>query len=142
MASTTVALVYSAATGRLRWWLVPDDDSQIASFQSSNAGEAVVVVSRTQYENAGGVVGLQALVNAASGKSPVIEDRYVDIDAGGNVALVAFACPNCGDAPAAGFTRVLHATATPGSFFVGSTCFTPRIRARKRGRYRRLRQPN
>ena len=91
MASTTVGLIYSASTGRLRWWIVPDDDSQIAAFVSPNPGEAALIVSQAQYQAAANVAGLQALVNAASGKAPGTEDRYVDIDAGGNVAAVSFA---------------------------------------------------
>ena len=139
MASTTVGLIYSASTGRLRWWIVPNNDSQIAGFVSPNPGEAALIVSIDQYQAAGDVAGLQALVNAASGKAPVAEDRYVDIDAGGNIVAVTFACPSCGDAVAEGLSRVRHASAVLGGFFVGSSYFVGRTKERqlRRRRFRR-----
>jgi hypothetical protein len=128
MASTKVGLVYSATTGRLRWWIVPDDDSQITSFVSPNPGEAVLIISRGQYQAAEDVAGLQTHVNAASGKAPLAEDRYIDIDAGGNVVAVTFACPDCGDVAAPGLSRVNHGSAAPGGFFVGPSYFLGRAK--------------
>jgi len=139
MASTTVGLIYSASTGRLRWWVIPDDDSQIANFVSPNPGEAALIVSQAQYQAAANVAGLQALVNAVSGKAPDAEDRYVDIDAGGNIAAVSFACPNCGDVAPSGVSRVQHANAEPGGFFVGSSYFAGRSAGGSKERLKRRR---
>ena len=82
MVAATVGLFYSATTGRLRWWMVPDSDQQLASFLSPNPGEAKLIISRDQYLTAGGPAGLQALVNTTSGQSTTTEDRFVDVDDG------------------------------------------------------------
>lgn len=128
MSSTAVALVYSSSTGRLRSWIVPGDDSQLHGFVPANRGEAVLVITREQYDAAADLFSLQALINFVTGKSPSNEDRYADIDAGGNVVSVLYACPNCGDAPSDGLTRIQHNTVPAGAFFVESSYFVHQTR--------------
>jgi len=97
MPVSTVALIFSGDTGRLRSWIVPDDDAQIAAYVSPNPGESVLVIPLDQYSAAAGLEALQAIVNAATGKSPGGADRYIMVDAGGNVGHALFASPACGD---------------------------------------------
>lgn len=129
MTSSVVALIYSADTGRLREWVVPDDDSEIIPYSPPNppprSGLAVLVITRDQYVEAGDLNGLQGLINNVTGKTPETDDRYILVDAGENVAHVAFACPLCGDVAPPGLEMRKHPAATLGAFFVGSSWFAP-----------------
>lgn len=140
MAATQIALVYSTSTGRLRSWIVPDEDSELDGFVPANPGEASLVITREQYDAGSDLAGLQGLINTVTGKSPINEDRYADIDAGGNVVNVLHACPNCGDVPPSGITRMQHDTVPRGAFFIGASYFVPQGRVPKQLRVKRHRK--
>lgn len=108
MAATQVGLYYSVATGRLRWVLIPDDDSQLIA--SNNPGEALLAVSQAQYQTAPDNAGLQAIINAKRGAAPSA-DRYVLIDGASKIVNFGFLDPSCGDAAPVGMQIVQHDTA-------------------------------
>lgn len=114
MASTTVGLVYSAATGRLRSIVIPDNDFELTGRQI-HSGEAMVIITKTQFLAAGnGTAGLQSLVNAVTGLSPDTSDRAVMLDSLGFVRWVGFICTACGDVPHQNFSFEFHPKANIG----------------------------
>jgi len=102
--STQVGLFYSTATGRLRWFLVPDDDSELSA-PIANAGESLLVVTRAQLTAAGGPDGLQALIDAHTGSSPS-GDMFAALDTAGTVVAVHYLDAACGDVAHPGTTLV------------------------------------
>jgi hypothetical protein len=116
MAASTVGLIYSRATGRLRSVVVPDTDEQINNYVP-NPGEAVLIIAAAQYQTAGaGIAGLQSLVNAQTGLSPATADRGAMVDATGFVQSMHFVDAACGDVAFPGLTLELHPTAQVGWF--------------------------
>jgi hypothetical protein len=108
-----VGYYYCPHSGRLRWILVPDHESEI---QLNNTGEHLLIVSRTDYEAAAriGPAAHQALVNAHTSKAPGDDDRHVKIHAAtGAVIAVMYAHPCCGDPiiDPDGHFLIKHATA-------------------------------
>lgn len=140
MPASTVALIFSASTGRLRSWIVPDNDEEIAGYSSPNPGESVLIITLSEYTAAAGVFELQALLNISTGKSPETDDRHIMIDAGGNVGHALFACVACGDSAFPGYEMRQHGAAPVGAFFIDATRWFPPPSKRRviGGRRRRI----
>jgi hypothetical protein len=118
MPASSVALIYSANTGRLRWFVNPDNDSDLARI-TPLPGEAMLTISLAQYLSAGsGLGGLQALVNSHTGSTPA-NDRYAVVDGGGNVVSALFVDPLIDRTPLPGQNFVAHSTAPPGAIYLG-----------------------
>jgi hypothetical protein len=140
MPASFVALIFSADTGRLRSWIVPDDDNEVAAYIPPNPGESALIITIEEYAAASDLSRLQELVNAATGKSPDTDDRYIMVDAGGNVGHALFACPACGDDAFPGYEMRPHANAPVGAFFIdGIRWFPPPALRRAIGGRRRRR---
>ena len=111
----SAAIIYSAATGRVRRIIVPSGNVP------THSGELVVTVTDAQYQAFAGNNQIQAFVNTLTGKSPS-GDRYVSVDANNNVLGAFIADPLCGDvAPQVGATFTAHATANSGDLLWGGT---------------------
>lgn len=92
MASTKFAIIYSKATGRIRWYLRSDDDSD---HQTINLlpGEALMELPNELWNNH---IALQEHVNKHTGKVPK-DDRYAIVHPNGDVVGAILADPKCGD---------------------------------------------
>jgi hypothetical protein len=110
MAATTVGVIYSGTTGRIRSVVIPDFDSQLIN-RALGKGEAIQIVSSATYSSLS-LDGLQSFLEGITGLSPT-SDRYVSIDASGNVIDIHIADPvGCADlSPYAGCSLTAHATA-------------------------------
>jgi hypothetical protein len=107
MAQTLVGLGFSTATGRLRFVVVPTDDSQIAAH--GTAGITVLSITNAQYAAAPDHAALQALVNTARGSAPV-NDRVIYLASTGVVVAWGYFDAACGDTVPAGQVLAHHAT--------------------------------
>jgi len=128
MTALLFGTIYSTATGQIRRYYYPTDDSQIATYPLL-PGEAIVSVSRGPYPNA---AAWQAAVNTAvtnaAGKVPG-DPRCAVIDATGHVVSVVLADPSIDSIP--GMTLVNTTVAnvdwtwTIGGGFVGPAPINP-----------------
>lgn len=117
MASTTVGLVYSNATGRIRQIVIPDNDAELSSLVMG-AGQSIHVMSAAAYAGQS-LEQLQATLSSITGVTPT-NDRYVEVDASGNVLVAHIADPMSGDGPLTpGATFFSHAVAQPGDLLIG-----------------------
>ncbi len=86
-------VIYSLATGRVRRWLVPDEDGHL--LHGAIKGEGVMHVP-ARYS--GNILTLQSYVTTRTGLTPA-HDRYVIIDRRTTTIVGALiADPACGDA--------------------------------------------
>lgn len=106
---TKFAVIYSQATGRVRWYLKPDQDSELNQLKPGT-GEAIQIIPMEQYGNH---VDVQTALNRITGLNPA-NDRYAIVDVLNNVVGITIADPLCGDAPPSGSTWLPHATADVG----------------------------
>jgi hypothetical protein len=121
-----LALVYSARTGRVRRWAF-DPDRTFVDLRDNvlrpGIGEAALELESTEKNDLG---ALQSVVSAMVGKSPA-GDRYVLVDAKGDVTgHLDTADPDCGDA-IAGHTLIAHDKAAPGWRYVAGEFVAPVI---------------
>jgi hypothetical protein len=107
MAQTLVGLGYSTATGRLRFIVVPGNDSQLAAHRTT--GITVLSITNAQYAAAPNHTALQALVNTARGSAPV-NDRVVYLAPTGVVLAWGYFDAACGDTVPSGQALIHHAT--------------------------------
>jgi hypothetical protein len=115
------AVIYSTATGRVRRWLSTvdyPDAPTITAVAGALPGEAVLVVP-----GVADLLALQAAVTVACGITPSA-DRYVHVDALGNVVGACFADPAI-DPPLPGCTMYAHDKADPGWTMVGGVFIPP-----------------
>jgi len=110
MTITSVGVVYSGTTWRIRSIIVPDDDTQLLG-RSLGKGELMQNIALSTYLSVD-LAGLQSLLNGLTGNSPV-GDRYVSVDGSGNVVDIHIADPiGCGDAsPHLGCILTAHSAA-------------------------------
>jgi hypothetical protein len=113
MASTTVGLVYSKATGRIRSIVVPGDDAELVT-RRVHPGENTLVITLAQYAASPNPNSLQVLVNAVTGLNPTTADRAVFINNAGFVQLTAFIDQACGDGVPSGLSLAFNDFAMPG----------------------------
>jgi hypothetical protein len=124
MPAVMFGAVYSIATGQIRRYYYPTDDSQIATYPLL-PGEAIVSISRGPYPNAAAwQTAVTTAVTNAAGKAPG-NPRCAMIDANGNVVGVIMADPSIDSV--SGMTLVNTTVAdvgwtwTIGGGFVGPT---------------------
>ena len=122
--STKVALIYSKNTGRLRSWIVPDDDAELAAIKSNNPGEAIHIVTREQYHSALGHDHLQGFVSAHCGITPT-DDRHVIVESGIVKSVVFADPPGCGDPVPPGTMLMPHPHAHVGWMLMGGLLKAP-----------------
>lgn len=94
-AQTKAAIVYSAATSRVRRVIIPDKDAELGSV-TVGKGEAVILVDRASMSV---LAKAQSIVTAKTGVVPT-NDRYVVVPSGKGVqpvTAVVIADPDCGD---------------------------------------------
>lgn len=108
MASTKFLVVYSKNTGRIRWIMRSDDDSEHALI-SLKDGEAMLELENEKYGNH---LEVQEHVNRHTGTTPE-NDRYAIVHPSGEVVGVIFADPLCGDS-IEGHNLIPHETADVG----------------------------
>lgn len=115
MSSTKIGIAYSKTTGRVRWFVIPDNDKELDSLKAGE-GEIILIVNRS-VDNSLPI--LQAQVTQSSGLTPS-NDRYAIIDpnqtdAQGNQIVIGavIADPSCGD-KFPGKTFISHAQAGVG----------------------------
>jgi|SRR5215469_12404833 len=120
MAVTTIGLVYSTTSWRLRSIVIPDDDTQLAGHPLGQ-GEAMKIVALADYSAASDV---QGLLDGLTGHSPS-GDRYISLDASGNVVDIHIADPvGCGDpSPYLDCSLVAHATAARSDLYWNGRLF-------------------
>jgi len=102
--------------------VIPDADNQLSHYPVG-VGEALIIVTKTQYSSA----DPQTLVNNITGKAPS-DDRYAQIDTMGNVVNVLLLDFGCHDDSAPifnGYTLLPHPTAGPGWFSQGTRWYPP-----------------
>lgn len=85
-------VIYSKVTGRIRWWIKPDNDNVLDNIKLQD-GEAFLKLDDSLY---GDVLKLQDIIFQQTGLSPS-NDRYAIVDANGNVTGALIADPLCGD---------------------------------------------
>jgi len=119
------AIVYSAATGRVRRVIDPNAAvPNVITFLAqakARPGEAVMAYTK-QGGGADTLAAWQAAVTTLTGKTPT-NDRYCVIDANNNIVGVVNADPLCGDA-VPNCTLVAHATADQTWTFTPPNIFT------------------
>lgn len=124
MPASTVGLVYSQTTGRLRSIVIPDNNGELIG-RKLNSGESILIISSSQFATAS-ADGLQDMVTATTGTTPV-NDRYVflkNIDSIEYVIAAVIADPvGCGDMAPPGMTLIAHDSAGPGHVRIGASFF-------------------
>ena len=120
MAVTTVGLVYSITTGRLRSIVIPDYDSDLPA-HTIGRGEAMLVIPMAQYAGQS-ESGLQAII----GLTPT-NDRYISVDQNTNVISSHIADPvGCDDvSPYVNCTLIAHPTAKQGDYYINGVVVRP-----------------
>lgn len=140
MPASSVQLVYSQTTGRLRSIVVPDADRELIG-RTVKSGESILIISSAEYATASASAdGLQAMVTAITGAPPA-EDRYVflqNIDSIEYVITAVIADPvGCGDMPPPGMTLIAHDSAGTGHIRIGASFFDLWMKRREPFRNRR-----
>src|SRR5437660_1321971 len=107
-------IIYSKNTGRIRWWIVPDNDNELNAL-NLKPGELLLKVDNSLY---GDLFHLQDLVSQKTGLIPS-NDRYAVIDSLGNVVSAIIADPLCGD-QITGFQLIAHDIACPGWKYISN----------------------
>jgi hypothetical protein len=108
MSATKFAVIYSKATGRIRWEFHPDDDSQLNDIKLLD-GEDVLILKNSEKVI---LPDLQDKLNKKTGKVPK-DDRFAVVDQLGNVVGAIIADPLCGDSVPS-CQLIAHAEASPG----------------------------
>jgi len=90
--TTKFAVIYSKATGRIRWEFHPDNDEQLNDVRLLE-GEAVLILKNSDKAL---LPNLQNKINKKTGKTPT-DDRYAIVDKDNNVIGAIIADPSCGD---------------------------------------------
>jgi hypothetical protein len=116
-------VVYSIATGRVRRVYISNRDDEIKR-SDARPGEAFIHVDTANAKVARNLEGLQALVNAATGKVPA-SDRYVLVQDGKVIGAI-IADPTCGDSLPR-VQLIQHDTADEGWSFDGTKLVPPEL---------------
>lgn len=106
--NTKFAVIYSKATGRIRWQFHPDNDEQLNDIKLLD-GEEVKFFNNSEKCL---LQDLQSKLNLKTKKVPT-NDRYVIVDKDNNVIGAIIADPLCGD-KIKDCELVAHKTATIG----------------------------
>lgn len=133
-----IPLIYSLNTGAVRRWAIPtnrESDESLLNAVSLGKGEGLLKIDSETYKTLGNLDLLQDFVSKQTGISPYVDgkriDRYVVLDAQGNVTNTTFLDPLCDDVVIEG-TLELNDVAEPG-WKKENGVFTPPIIVKTQG---------